>query len=199
MYAETNMLAEPRSTPAQSDRELLDRTRHQDEAAFRQLVERHQDLLINYTTRMLGCRSLAEDVAQETFVRFYRHLDRYRDEGNLKAYLLRIATNLVRSRERRKRRWRSLLPSFIDDTIREQPSPQRHALGREAHRALTQAIRSLDLRYRAPLVMREVEGLTYREIATALGISEGTVKSRLHRARTLLKASLAPYLEGERA
>lgn len=198
MYAETDMMSKTRPKPARSDRELLDRSRLRDESAFGQLVERHQDLLINYTTRMLGCRSLAEDVAQETFVRFYRHLDRYRDEGNLKAYLLRIATNLVRSRERRRRRWRLLLPAFMGESTDTAPaSPQRHALGREAHRALTEAIRDLDLRFRAPLVMREVEGLSYRDISRALGLTEGTVKSRLHRARSLLKAALAPYLEGE--
>lgn len=196
MYAETDLLAEPAGC-ATTDRELLERSRARDEAAFRALVERHQDLVVNYTARMLGCRSRAEDVAQETFVRFYRHLDRYHEQGNLRAYLLRIATNLVRSRERHRRRWRLLLPTVIDDAARRfEPSPQTQMLAAEAHRQLLDAIRRLDLRYRAPLVMREIEGLAYREIGLALGVSEGTVKSRLHRARALIKRALTPYLGG---
>lgn len=204
MYAETDILAEAaagtltgNAAGRPSDRELLERTRAHDEAAFEALVERHQDLLINYATRMIGCRSQAEDVVQETFVRFFRSLDRYREQGNLKAFLLRIVTNLVVSRERRRKRWRLLLPAFSGaEVARTEPSPQALALLSEAHRQLLTSIQTLDPRYRAPLIMREIEGLTYQEIALALRVSEGTVKSRLHRARALVKQALSPYLGG---
>ena len=185
-----------------SDAELMERSRARDPEAFACLVDRHKDLMVNYLARLTGCRDRAEDFAQEAFVRFYQQLDRYREEGALPAYLLRIATNLVRSDARRKRRWRLLQPvlSYAGVTGgssnggRPEPGPQ--ALAREEHRQVTRALASLDLLYRAPLVMREIEELSYRQIAEALGCSEGTVKSRLHRGRQLLKRKLAPYWNG---
>ena len=191
------MYAEPMPM-ALTDRELLERSRARDEHAFAALVGRHQSLLVNYLTRMLGSRERAEDLAQETFVRFYRHLDRYQEQGTLTAFLLRIATNLVRSRERRRQRWRLLQPVFaLGEKQRTHPSPQADALASEAQQKVLDAIAGLELRYRAPLVMREIEGLSYRQIAVALETSEGTIKSRLHRARALLKRSLEPYWNGD--
>ena len=187
-----------------SDAELMERSRARDPEAFAQLVDRHKDLTVNYLTRLTGCRDRAEDFAQETFVRFYQQLDRYREEGALSAYLLRIATNLVRSDERRKRRWRVLQPVLSYSGLvaaganggRPEPGPQAEALAREEHHEVTAALASLDLLYRAPLVMREIEELSYRQIADALGCSEGTVKSRLFRGRQLLKEKLVPYWNG---
>ncbi len=188
-----------------SDAELMERSRARDPQAFAALVDRHKDLMVNYLSRLTGCRDRAEDFAQETFVRFYQKLDRYREEGLLSAYLLRIATNLVKSDERRRRRWRLLQPVFAYSGLvagnstnggRPEPGPQAEAMAREEHREVTRAIASLDLLYRVPLVMREIEELSYRQIADALGCSEGTVKSRLHRGRQLLKQKLAPYWNG---
>ena len=95
---------------AATDTELLALSRAQDSQAFGRLIDRYKDRVVNYLSRLTGCRDRAEDIAQETFVRFYRQLHRYRDEGSLAAYLFRIATNLVRSEERRKRRWQALRP-----------------------------------------------------------------------------------------
>lgn len=202
MYAEPQPLTTASLCPEQdatplSDKELLERSRAADEEAFAQLIGRHQDLLVNYLTKMLRCRAQAEELAQETFVRFFHHLDRYRDQGTLAAYLLRIATNLVRSQERRKSRWNVLRPLFaFTEQQRQTTSPQASLLADEAQQRVLDAIGSLDLRYRAPLVMREIEGLSYQQIALALDTSEGTVKSRLFRARALLKKALAPYWNG---
>lgn len=177
-----------------------------DRAAFEQLVKEHEDRIVGYLTRLTGQRERAEDVAQETFVRFYQHRHRYREEGTVTAYLFRIATNLVRSQERRKKRWRLLQPVLgrggrSPDGVREEGEsqvgdPQRRALASEEQRQVTRAIARLDLTYRAPLVMREIQGFSYREIAAALEISEGTVKSRLHRAREMLRQELTPYWKG---
>lgn len=184
--------------PAPStDGELLRRARAADADAFADLVDRHKGLLINYLARLTGCRTRAEDLAQETFVRFYQTLDRYREQGALTAYLLRIGTNLVRSEERRARRWRLLRPMLEAPVPASEQGPQGSVLASEEHRQVTRAIASLDLRYRAPLVLREIEGLAYGDIARALELSEGTVKSRLHRARALLKRKLKPYWHGE--
>ena len=185
-----------------TDAQLLTLSRARDGEAFAQLVERHKDQVVNYLTRLTGCPDRAEDIAQETFLRFYKQLYRYREEGTLAAYLFRIATNLVRSEERRKRRWRRLRPVFEASGLAAgrtpEAGPQRDALATEEHLQVTRALASLDVIYRAPLVLREIEGLPYREIAAALACSEGTVKSRLHRGRQLLKQKLAPYWNGGR-
>ena len=178
-----------------------------DPEAFTAIVERHKDQIVNYLTRLTGERDRAEDVAQETFVRFYQNRHRYREDGNLTAYLFRIATNLVRSEERRKRRWRLLEPVFSkggtsSDGIHsvDQPAtrdPQGRLLASEEQRQVTRAIAELELGFRVPLVLREIEGLSYREIADVLDLNEGTVKSRLFRARDLLKTKLKPFWKGD--
>ncbi len=183
-----------------NDGELLTRSRARDADAFAELVDRHKDQIVNYLARLTGCRDRAEDIAQETFVRFYKQIHHYREEGTLCAYLFRIATNLVRSEERRKRRWQMLQPiltySGFSAGDTGPASPQADALASEEHRQVTQALASLDVLHRAPLVLREIEGLSYQQIATALGCNEGTVKSRLHRGRQLLKQQLTPYWNG---
>jgi len=184
-----------------SDAILLDRTRADDPEAFGDLVDRHKDAIVNYLTRLVGCRDRAEDLAQETFVRLYQKLADYREEGHLSAYLFRIATNLVASEERRKKRWRTLRQVFLPPPeateINPEPSPQRQLLSSEIQDQLRSALDELDLTYRAPLVLREIEGLSYREISRALSLSEGTVKSRIHRGREKLKERLAPYWNGD--
>lgn len=170
---------------------------------FTRIVDRFKDPIVNYVTRLVGQRERAEDVAQETFVRFYQNRHKYREVGSLQAYLFRIATNLVRSEERRRKRWRILEPIFSyggrsHDGVHSPssppiPNPERSSLASEEHRMVTRAISELDITFRAPLVLREIEGLSYREIAEALDLAEGTVKSRLHRARELLKEALEPY------
>ena len=183
-----------------NDGDLLTRSRARDADAFAELVDRYKDQMVNYLARMTGCRERAEDIAQETFVRFYKQIHHYRDEGTLAAYLFRIATNLVRSEERRKRRWQLLQPilsySGFAAGDASPASPQTEALASEEHRQVTEALASLDVLYRAPLVLREIEGFSYQQIATALNCNEGTVKSRLHRGRQLLKEQLTPYWNG---
>ncbi|MEM7583297.1 MAG: sigma-70 family RNA polymerase sigma factor [Acidobacteriota bacterium] len=188
------------SLPA-ADANPLIRSKALDSRAFEHLIDQHEDQLVNYLTRLTGCRDRAEDLAQETFIRFYRKFHQYREEGTLVAYLFRIATNLVRSEERRKHRWRRLQPVFSTTRLgssEPQPSdsPQSAALASEEYRQVTRALASLDLIYRAPLVLREIEGLSYQEIARALDCSEGTIKSRIHRGRQLLKQKLTPYWSG---
>ena len=192
-----------------TDRELLERSRDRDAEAFGELVDRHKNAMVNYLCRLTGCRERAEDYAQETFVRFYQGLDRYREQGNLTAYLFRIATNLVRSDERRKKRWQLLQPFLFSANGRggqlpsengsRQDSPQESLLASEERRQVTRALADLDLTYQVPLVLREIEGHSYQEIAEVLGVSEGTVKSRLHRGRHLLKEKLTPYWTTTRA
>jgi len=178
-------------------------------ARFEAIVVEHQDLLLNYLTRLTGDRERAQDLAQETFVRFYENRERYREEGSPRAFLLTMATNLLRDEERRRRRWLGLLPVFSlggrspdgvqTESLPRERDPQRLYLSAEAQQRVQAALAELDLLHRAPLVLREIEGLAYQEIATILECQEGTVKSRLHRARQALKEKLAPFWQGESA
>lgn len=196
LYAETLYEA-----PTMAEASTIESVRFDDPAAFAEVVDEHKDPIVNYLTRLVGDRDRAEDLAQETFVRLYQHRHRYQDVGHLAAFLFRIATNLVRSEERRKKRWRILRPTLVRDdtaadgvaTMPPRPDPEGRALAAEERRIVTRAISRLPLDFRAPLVLREIEGLAYREIAEALDLSEGTVKSRLHRARALLETELADY------
>ncbi|HVS16070.1 MAG TPA: sigma-70 family RNA polymerase sigma factor [Thermoanaerobaculia bacterium] len=197
---------EPRRAPAApSERErharldahLMAEVREGRVTAFEQIVDRHKQPLVSYLARLTHCRERAEEYAQEAFLRLYQSADRYHERGLLSAYLFRIATNLVRSDERRRKRWRLLSPFLDHDDRAREPSPQRTVLDDEATGLVAAAIRDLPLAFRAPLVLREIEGWTYEEIAEALGCRIGTVKSRIHRAKAQLRSKLEGYWRGE--
>ncbi len=194
------------TSAAPTDAQLLERARREDDPeAFSQLVERYKNPVVGYLAGLTGCRERAEDFAQETFVRFYQSLGRYREDGQLHAYLFRIGTNLVRSAERKKKRWRLLEPvlkasggilggatsGFVAG--RRAPGPQAELLAGEERAVVARALEQLELPLRVPLVLREIEELSYQEIAAITGLAEGTVKSRLHRGRQCLKEKLASY------
>jgi RNA polymerase sigma-70 factor (ECF subfamily) len=178
-----------------SDAELMARAREGDCAAFAELVDRHKDAVVSYLARLAGDRDRAEDLAQETFLRLFRSAGDYTEQGYLRAYLYRIATNLVRTEERRQRRQRLLAPFFPRDEHAE-PAAASGLLRQELHREVAAALARLPLRYRVPLVLHEIEGWSYVEIAEEIGCREGTVKSRVHRGRRQLKARLEPYWNG---
>ena len=185
-------------TPAaDDDAALMLRVQDGDRQAFGQLVGRYEGTVVNYLTRLTRDRSRAEELAQEAFLRLYERASHYQERGQLLPYLLRIASNLLRSEERRSRRWRTLSVLVgATPTAAPEPSQERRLLSGEATRVVEDALQALPLRYRSPLVLREIEGLSYREIAIALGCREGTVKSRINRARERLKTLLQPYWQG---
>lgn len=196
MDALSPILLTERAVPAPDvDAGLMSRVRSGDRQAFADLVERHQDAVVNYLTRLTGDRDRAEDLAQESFLRLFRSAGGYTEQGFLRAYLFRIATNLVRSEERRERTWRLLLP-FLGKEGHAEPAAPSGLLRQELSREVAAAVAKLPLRYRVPLVLHEIEGWGYSEIARALGCREGTVKSRIHRGRRHLKERLAPYWNG---
>ncbi|HEX4962674.1 MAG TPA: sigma-70 family RNA polymerase sigma factor [Thermoanaerobaculia bacterium] len=175
-----------------SDAELMSRVRGGDRDAFADLVDRHKDAVVSYLARLTADRDRAEDLAQETFLRLFRSARDYVEQGYLRAYLFRIATNLVRSEERRERRLRLLMP-FLPREEHAEPAAASSMLRRELHREVAAALALLPLRYRVPLVLHEIEGWTYVDIAQELGCREGTVKSRVHRGRQQLKQKLEAY------
>lgn len=196
MDALSPIVLSERAVPAPDpDADLMSRVRSGDRDAFSDLVERHKDAVVNYLTRLTGDRDRAEDLAQESFLRLFRSAGGYTEQGLLRAYLFRIATNLVRSAERRERTWRLLLP-FLGKEEHTEPAAPSGLLRQELGREVAAAVAKLPLRYRVPLVLHEIEGWAYSEIARELGCREGTVKSRIHRGRLHLKERLAPYWNG---
>ena len=180
------------------DAALMARVGRGDRDAFTLLVDRHKDALVGYLARLTGDRDRADDLAQESFLRLFRAAPGYTERGFLRAFLFRIATNLVRSEERRERRLRLLLPFFgrRERSEHEEPAAPEGMLRRELQSQVAAALAALPLRYRAPLVLHEIEGWSYAEIAREMSCREGTVKSRIHRGRRHLKEKLEPYWSG---
>lgn len=185
----------------QTDGQLLDLARRGNYEAFGCLVDRHKNPIVNYLTRLTGNRERAEDFAQETFVRLYENRDRYIDQGKMASYLYRIAGNLVRSEARRAKRWNLLRPILqsTNGTTHHEPSQHARVVRSEIGARLQEALSQLPLKYRMPIVLAEVEEWSYRDIAEFLGCREGTVKSRIHRGKRMLREQLAPLWNGSHA
>jgi RNA polymerase sigma-70 factor, ECF subfamily len=177
------------------DAQLMERLRSGDREAFARLVDRHKDAVVSYLARLTGHRDRAEDLAQEAFLRLYRSASGYVERGYLRAFLFRIATNLLRSEERRERRLRLLAP-FLAPEREEAPSAPSGLLRAEVQREVSAAIAALPMSYRVPLVLHELEGWSYADIAAELACREGTVKSRIFRGRERLRRRLEPYWHG---
>lgn len=187
-----------------SDHALLEATRDGDEDAFAILVGRYRNQITNYIYRMLNDYDEAVELAQETFVRVFRAADRYQTTYAFSTYIYRIATNLAISelRRRKRRKLFSLTglfqgsegdPDAEFDPADESPLADVTMVEDERRTAVSRAIGTLPDKYRAPLVLRDVEGKSYEEIAQILDMNEGTVKSRISRARGLLKEKLKAY------
>jgi len=179
-----------------TDDALMQRVREGDDDAFGEIVDRYKDSLVNYLTHLVRSRDRAEEVAQDAFVRLYRNASQYKQQERLGPYLFRIATNLVVTEIRRERRWSLLLPRLHASTRQTAPSPDTNLFTSEIQRQVAAAIDRLPINYRAPLVLFEVEEWSYDEIAKALDVRVGTVKSRISRARELLRKHLAPWWTG---
>ncbi len=190
-----------------SDHRLLEATREGDEAAFAEIVRRYRNQITNYTYRMTNDYELAVDLAQETFMRVYAAAERYQTSYAFSTYIYRIATNLAISELRRRKRRRLVsLNGFFGgrDGAPEEaaeldppdacPLQDAALVDGERRAAVARAIATLPEKYRAPLVLRDVEERSYEEIACILGMNEGTVKSRINRARTFLRDKLRAYL-----
>ena len=179
--------------------QLVDRSRDGDLSAFNAIVERYQSQVYNVSARILGDRHLAEDVAQETFIKAHRSIDGFRG-GSLRAWLLRIASNLsldaTRSRNRRPAESleaASERPGFSVPS--DAPGPEQEALQGELREAIQNCITSLPDDQRAVVVLVDVQGLSYDEAAEAIGRAVGTVKSRLARGRRRLRDALMEHRE----
>lgn len=184
------------ATAAPSDSALVAAAREGDRWAFRQLVQRHEDQVAATVVGMLGPGAEADDVGQQVFIRFYEALDQFRGEAALGTYLTRIAINLSLNELKRRRRWHR---RFLSRDAAEAPLPEPPADGpaainaRERAALVQQAVRQLKPKHRAVVVLRLIDGYSTRETAGILDIAEGTVLSRLARAKDALRTHLRPY------
>ena len=173
--------------------ELVTRAQGGDRNAFSELVCIHAQGVLNVIYRMCGDMQIAEDAAQETFIRAWSHLASFRQQASLRNWLYRIAINTAMDMLRKEKR---ILPGDVEDFHLTDPGPGPEALLLQEERtALVQnAIVSLPDASRAVLVLKEYEELSYHEIADALDIPVGTVMSRLNYARRLLRKKLEGQL-----
>ncbi len=202
LEAATPRLAQP--CPFESA--LVARLRTGELEAFDQLVEEYQSLVYALALRILNDAEDARDAAQETFLKIYRHFANFRGEASLKTWICRIAINQARSTERwRRRRHRSDTTSLdaplglgdgvdhrspIDYLQSGRPTPEDEALSRERGRQIESGLRQLKKDFRIAVILRDIEGLSYEEIAWVTEVSVGTVKSRIARGREMLRETI---------
>lgn len=186
------------------DLSLVERCRANDETAFNEVVTRYKAKVYNYIYRMTGSSDDAEDLTQEVFIRMYTSIDSFRRQSSLSTWLFRIASNLCVDRFRRSKT-RTATYSLdepvggsendggheVADTTYE---PQRLLENIEMAEQIQLALAQLPEKLRAALILHDVEGLPYEEIAQVVGCPLGTVKSRLFNARMLLRQKLSGYL-----
>jgi RNA polymerase sigma-70 factor, ECF subfamily len=192
-----------------SEKRLIRRLQNREERAFTELVVRYQGPMFNLCFRMLGNAAEAEDIAQETFVKAFKGIARFRGDSSLGTWLYRIAVNLCKNRlkylSRRhysssqaidgvpERAWaRSSQPTLGEAA----PAPDQALSGSRAEKRVQDALAAVDAEFRELLVLRDIQGLSYVEVVRVTGLPEGTVKSRLHRARAALRRAYET-LEGE--
>jgi RNA polymerase sigma-70 factor (ECF subfamily) len=176
----------------ETERELIVQAQQGDRRAFGELVRLHHSGVINVVYRMCGDASLAEDAAQEAFIRAWQHLPKYTPRSPFRNWVYRIATNAALDTLRRERD-----TTDVDDLplVAAEDGPEAALEKAERSEWVQQAVVALPPASRAVLVLREYEGLSYQEIAETLNIPIGTVMSRLNYARTQLRESLAACLE----
>jgi len=176
------------------ERSLVERHRYGDPGAFEEIYERFGEMVFNLALRLAGDREEAADLTQETFLRVYRHLGKFGGRSTLKTWVYRVALNHCRSRLARRRP--PARPIEAEDGRFEPVDPARgpeaRALAGDAGRRVTSALAALPPAFREAVVLRDLEGLTYEEIAEVLGMRIGTVRSRIARGRDALRRLLAP-------
>ncbi len=167
-----------------------------DEPAYGLLVQRYKDDLTNFAQRFLGDRDDAEDVVQETFVRVWRKRDSYTPPSRFSTWIYTIASNLAKTRLRRLSLWRFVRlgspradgPEY--DLPDDGAGPDGAAESMLREERIQEALKSLPVRYREVIVLRDIQQLSYEEIVAITGSAMGTVKSRINRARAVLRDSL---------
>ena len=184
---------------------VVRRARGGDSAAFEQLVDYYKHRIYNYVLRMVGDPDTAEDIAQETFIRAYSSLASFRGASSIQTWLYRIASNLaIDTMRRRKYRHNSFsldaplttLDTEVSRDIEDEgPGPERQLQTRQVQEKVTEAIAQLSPKLRTVIILYELQGMSYEEIAEIVGAPLGTIKSRLFNAREQLKELLGNQVD----
>jgi RNA polymerase sigma-70 factor (ECF subfamily) len=177
---------------------LVQRCAEGDEAACADLVAEHQRMVVQLAMNLLGDRDEALDLSQEVFLRVFRTIQRFRGQSSLRTWIYRIAVNQARNRHRFWRRRHRADQVSLDQHIAThgefrssgELTPDRVLAQKELAQRLQNALDHLPFDQRTAIVLREIDGLSYEEIAFSLGVAVGTVKSRLTRARQALRLEL---------
>ncbi len=174
--------------PTQTDdRDLVRRIRDGDAEALRAIVERYQDRIFSLIYGIVRDRHEVEDVAQEVFLKVYTRIQAFDERSKFYTWLYRVAANAAKDHVKKRSRRPAVALEEDEVLPAAGDNPVQHAAAAETRRLVREAIAALPLRYREVLTLRELQGLSYSEIAGVLQISIGTVESRLHRARAKLK------------
>lgn len=189
----------------QADLALVQRAQANDRAAFNEIVLRYKNRVYNFIHRMVHNVLDAEDLTQETFVRAYVSIHSFQSRASLNTWLFRIATNLCIDYSRKQKKTQGLTSSLSQESEEEEETqrdipdvafdPQRLLLNQELGAQLEAALRDLPEKLRAVVLLYDIEGLAYEEIAAIVHCPLGTVKSRLFHARAALRDRLTPYLK----
>ncbi len=191
---------------------LVGRLQVGSEEAFATLVQLYQDPIYNIAYRVLGDPIEASDAVQETFLKIYRGIKQFRGQSSLKTWIYKIAMAECLNRNRWWRRWKHYVPTSLDEPVHfgqepnsetrdfpdSQPTPEDHCVHRETETQVQEALKKIPMEFRIVVVLRDIEGMSYEEIAESLKISLGTVKSRLWRGRAELKTILQELLDKPR-
>ena len=201
--------APERAADASLDLNLVKRSQKGDDSAFTELVARYQGKVFSIALGMTKNREDAMDITQDAFVKVHRYLDNFQGNSSFYTWLYRIVVNLCIDHIRRANRrantdfdekvnYANETPEGADMLPRRLDSNPGKVLGRrELAERIQEAVNELPEYHRAVIILREVEGLSYTEMAKMMKVSKGTIMSRLHHARQKLRKSLEPYLDGE--
>ncbi len=180
----------------QDEKELLEKSKNGDIEAFEKLIERYQKKVFNMAFRIIGNHDDASELAQEVFIRIFKSIKTFKEESSFSTWVYRITTNICLD-ELRKRKNRKIV--YLDDDIKSEdgemkrqledtrPTPEAAAEKNEVKRVVESAIQALSDEHRTVIVMRDLQGFSYEEIASIIKCPEGTVKSRINRARQALR------------
>lgn len=188
----------------ENEKILLDRCCTGDAAAFEALISSYQKKVYNIAYRMLGNIDDASEIAQEVFIKIFRSIRQFKGEAAFSTWVYKIAVNMCLDELRKRKKSRSV---YIDEAVRledgevekqipgEMPSPEEMTEKNELRGIVENAIKLLDEKHRCVVVLRDIQGMSYEEIAQILNCPLGTIKSRINRARAALRDILNPQKE----
>jgi RNA polymerase sigma-70 factor (ECF subfamily) len=180
------------------EKKLLDDARDGNREALKKIIMNYQSKIDATVTGMLGLTPEVEDIGQETFIRFFRSLDKFREDSSIGTYLIRIAINLSLNELKRRKRQKILFHLKQEEKINNNPDGKVTENRKEAYEIVHRGLQKLPYKFRSVLVLRLIDGYTTRETSEILNLPQGTVLSRLARGQEKLRRIVTPLYEGNK-